>query len=188
MSWPAASLGGPFDLAESHVDFQSGRISDFVSQAFCGLKFLLSFYTRLGWYVYSVSHLSLKFDLRHTRFILTKQNIMVSSLHLSEYFAGYTFTGIIISHISFFSSFFFFSEIERTLLVVSRNISHLWIYLAKYLTLQNYLSKYHTLQNYLLKYHTCCIVWLKSHTRHEINMEISPPHKSKTRNPTCEYT
>ena len=107
MSWPAASLGGPFDLAESHVDFQSGRISDFVSQAFCGLKFLLSFYTRLGWYVYSVSHLSLKFDLRHTRFILTKQNIMVSSLHLSEYFAGYTFTGII-SHISFFSSFFFF--------------------------------------------------------------------------------
>ncbi len=50
---------------------------------FSQVKFLplfeLSFYTHLGSSVASVSHLSLKFDLRHIRFIYTRQNITVAS-------------------------------------------------------------------------------------------------------------
>ena len=104
-SWLSDSLGGRFFLAKSHADVQTGRISGMFSQAEFSPLFELSFYTHLGSSVASVSHLSLKFDLRHTRFIYTRQNITVASSHMSEYYAHYIFPGVM-SHISICLSFF----------------------------------------------------------------------------------
>jgi hypothetical protein len=56
--------------------------------------FELSFYTHLGSIIASVSHLSLKFDLRHTRFIYTRQNITVARSHMSESHIHHIFPGV----------------------------------------------------------------------------------------------
>ena len=77
-------------------------------------------HTHLGSSVASVSHLSLKFDLRHTRFIFTRQNITVAASYMSKYHAHHIFPGVM-SHISIRSIFLFFSEIVVILFVVSQN-------------------------------------------------------------------
>jgi hypothetical protein len=98
-SWLSDSLGGRFFLAKSHADVQTGRISGMFSQVEFVPIFELSFYTHLGSSVASVSHLSLKFDLRHTHFIYTRQNITVASSHMSESHIHHIFPGMM-SHIS----------------------------------------------------------------------------------------
>ncbi len=52
------------------------------SQAEFSPLFELSSYTHLGSSVASVSHLSLKFDLRHRRFIITRQNFTLASFRM----------------------------------------------------------------------------------------------------------
>jgi len=125
--------------------------------------YLSCHHTHLGWSAASVSHLSLKFDLRHTLFIFTRQNITVVSSHMSESHAHHIFPGVM-SHISIRSSFFFFFGNLVILFVVSQNTTPV-----------NIPREISTLQNDLLKYHTCYIVRLTSHTWHVINIEISPP-------------
>jgi hypothetical protein len=114
-------LGGRFFLPKSHAEVQTGRISGMISQAEFSPLFELSSYTHLGSSVASVSHLSLKFDLRHTRFIFTRQNITVASSHMSESHAHHIFPGVM-SHISIRSSF---SPPENVviLFLVSQNIT-----------------------------------------------------------------
>jgi hypothetical protein len=63
---------------------------------FC--PYLSCHHTHLESSVASVSHLSLK-DLRHTRFIFTRQNITVASSHMSESHTHHIFPGVV-SHIS----------------------------------------------------------------------------------------
>ena len=75
-------LGGRFFQPKSHADVQTGRISGMFSQAEFSPLFELSSYTHLGSSVASVSHLSLKFDLRHRRFIITRQNFTLASSHV----------------------------------------------------------------------------------------------------------
>jgi hypothetical protein len=86
-------------LAKSCADIQTGRISGMFSQAEFSSLFELPSYHLASSGVASVSHLSLKFDLRHTRFIFTRQNITVGSSHMSEYHAHHIFPGVM-SHIS----------------------------------------------------------------------------------------